>query len=119
LLVQLRARSALAAAAVASDRKQLLETAERDSRRLERENAHWSKPHADLIRAAVIASRGDKEAALSLLQESAHGFDSVDMALYAAAARYRQGQLLGGTEGSELIDAARSWMANQKIQNPA
>jgi hypothetical protein len=41
------------------------------------------------------------------------------MALYAAAARYRRGKLLGGDAGRALEDAARSWMAGQGVVNPA
>jgi hypothetical protein len=41
------------------------------------------------------------------------------MPLFAAAARYRRGELLGGTEGTTLIDEAASAMANENIREPA
>jgi hypothetical protein len=62
--------------------------------------------------------RGDKARALPLCEEAARGFDATEMALYAAAARHRQGELTGGDAGRELIAAAESWMTAQKITNP-
>jgi hypothetical protein len=44
---------------------------------------------------------------------------SADMALYAAAARRRLGELLAGDEGRQLIDYSAAWMTKQGIKNPA
>jgi hypothetical protein len=41
------------------------------------------------------------------------------MALYAAAARRRLGELLGGDEGREAIVESESWMLKHQIKNPA
>jgi hypothetical protein len=40
------------------------------------------------------------------------------MALYAAAARRRLGELRGGDEGRELIAQSEQWMSKQQIKNP-
>jgi hypothetical protein len=38
---------------------------------------------------------------------------------YAAAARYRRGQLIGGDAGRELVETAADWMRNHQMVNPA
>ncbi len=118
-MLSLRARSALVAAMTARDRKPYLRVAERDARRLERERMHWSEPLARLIRAGIAVLRGDSARALGLLDTAAPGLEAADMGLFAAAARYRQGQLLGGEQGRALRTKAHAWMAGQKVKNPS
>ena len=117
----LRARLALAAACEKGGEqgRRMLLVAEGDARRLRRLGAPWIDSQAQLILAGVAATRGDDEQAVRLLQEASAGFDSADMALYAAAARNRLGTLLGGDEGRALRKAADGWMASEKIRAPA
>jgi eukaryotic-like serine/threonine-protein kinase len=111
----LRALSALAAAS-AGRRTDLLETAERDARRLERAKIPWADPLARLIRAGVAGRRGQ---AASLLADAASLFDAVQMSLWAAATRRRLGEVRGGREGQDLSDQANAFMKGQQIRNPA
>ena len=46
-------------------------------------------------------------------------FDAVEMHLYAAAARYREGALRGGNAGAPVRDGAIAWMRGQGVGNPA
>ncbi|WP_437624417.1 serine/threonine-protein kinase [Sorangium sp. So ce1151] len=123
LLHHLRASAALEAAAReggdARRSRALLREAERDAERLSREGAPWVDPMAASLRAAVAAQRGHTAAALSLLASAAAGFDAREMALFAACARRRRGELLGGEEGRSLVGAADAWMAGQGVRNPA
>jgi hypothetical protein len=117
VMLHLRARSAVAAASSFASRD-LLIAAARDARRIERERMTWSQPLAWLIRAAVASATGDSSSGVKLLTAAAAGFDEADMALYAAAARTRCGQLLGGDEGVRITSSANQWMTNHGIRNP-
>jgi hypothetical protein len=41
------------------------------------------------------------------------------MSLYAAAARRRLGEMIGGDRGRQLVAQAEEWMTKQQIKNPA
>jgi hypothetical protein len=111
-------RCAVAAAAVAADPRPLLAAAEGYARRLDRQRVAWASAWSLLIRAGAASVRGDA-GARALLTDAVAAFDSVDMGLYAAAARRRLGGLLGGNEGRALIQQADAWMTAQAIRNPA
>ncbi|HEY7423795.1 MAG TPA: hypothetical protein VH682_06070, partial [Gemmataceae bacterium] len=76
-------------------------------------------PQALQLRAGMAVVRGRSTDALPLLQQAEDGFLSADMQLYAAVARRRLGQLLGGEAGRELVRDAEAWMTDQGIRNPA
>jgi serine/threonine protein kinase/tetratricopeptide (TPR) repeat protein len=114
----LRARLALASAAW-SDRERRLKTAEKLALKLEDERMAWSDPLAALIRAGVARSRGDDRKAAEMASLAIEGFEVTDMKLYAAAARRRLGEIIGGQRGAELIDVSEDWMRRQQIKNPA
>jgi serine/threonine protein kinase len=97
----------------------LLKVAETDARSIQRENMPWSNPLALLLHAAVAAARTDREHAADLLGAAEAGFDTANMALYAAAVRRRRGELTPGDDGRRMIEAADAWMALQKVRNPA
>ncbi len=87
-------------------------------RRLEKQNHPWSKPLARLIRAGLATADGDRTAALDHLVAAAAGFDALRMALYAAAARRRRGQLLGAPDGTPFVADADAWMKGQGVARP-
>ncbi len=41
------------------------------------------------------------------------------MGHYAAAARWRRGELVAGDEGRSIIENAAAWMAGRQIKEPA
>jgi hypothetical protein len=116
-----RARSALSAAAdmPTANRVALLREAERDARRIEHQRTPWGNALALLVRGGVAATRGDVDAASTLLTSAEQALLALDMALHAASARRHRGQLLGGEEGRRLVVEADRWMAGQRIRNPA
>jgi len=119
--LQLRARLALASAVRSSGgpHENLLRDAARDARLIERERTPWGLTLARLVRAGIAATRSEPEEAVRLLQHTEEELEGLDMALYAAAARRRRGELLGGEEGRSLVEAADAWMSGQDIKNPA
>jgi hypothetical protein len=54
-----------------------------------------------------------------LLKSAAEGLDAADMELYASAARWRQGEILGGEAGGQRVADSKAWMTAQSIRNPA
>jgi tetratricopeptide (TPR) repeat protein len=116
-----RARSALATAEEGTaDRASSLRDAATTARRIERERMDGATPWAKLLRAGIaVAERAGSERAVPLLREAVSGFDSANMALYAAVSRRCLGALLGGDEGRELVGAADAWMTSEMIKSPA
>ncbi len=117
-VMHLRARLALASAHGAL-RKQRLSIAKTCADRIARENMPWSNPLANMTYAALANQRGDRARAAGFARQALDGFEAVDMALYAAAARRRLGELIVGEDGRQLISDAEGWMTRQQIKNPA
>lgn len=116
--MHLEARSALAAAMGAADPRPLRRIAGRLARRIELERMPWSDPLALLLRAAMASGSGDGPGAAVLLAAAVDGFVRAEMGLYAAAARRRLGQTLGGARGRELVAEADARMREQGILRP-
>jgi hypothetical protein len=119
--VFLRARAAVALAvqAPSGERASLLRHAERDARRLEREAMAWGDAMATLVAAAVATTRGQSERASHLAGSAEERFAAVEMEQFAAAARWRRGQLTAGAEGESLVAEACSRLEAQGVRNPA
>jgi serine/threonine protein kinase/tetratricopeptide (TPR) repeat protein len=115
--MQLRARVMLATT-TAGNKAGKLRLADKMARTMEKVNISWSKPFAILIRATVAQQRGETEGAKELLSQAISSFERVDMHLYAAAARHRLGEALGGKRGHQLVAEADGWMMEQGIKDP-
>jgi serine/threonine protein kinase/tetratricopeptide (TPR) repeat protein len=115
--MQLRARTIIATCAVRRDDSNL-ELVEKMARRMEKVKMSWSKPYATLLRAAVAEQRSDDAKATRLLSDAVQMFERAEMRLYAAAARRRLGEKVGGERGQQLIAEADAWMTEQKIKKP-
>ena len=115
----LHARGILASVAAGGLPPDALRWAERDARRIEKIGMAWSDPFADLIRASIAALRDDVPKAVAALASAETGFETADSGLYAAVARARRGELIGGVEGEKLVADADAWMASQRVASPA
>ncbi len=96
----LRARLAIAAAR--RDDVALLSEAEHSIGRAERERAPWVHALAGLARAGIARCRGDHEDALARLRQARAACEAADMTLFAAAAGWAAGAIVGGDEGAGL-----------------
>jgi tRNA A-37 threonylcarbamoyl transferase component Bud32 len=118
--LHLRARCALAAAASgAADAQRLIAVAERLATQISKEGMKWADPLAALLQAGVAFLRDDKQTTISLLSKGCAGFEGAHMKLYAAVAKRRLGEIIGGAKGELDIDNADCWMRDQKIKDPA
>jgi serine/threonine protein kinase len=123
----LQARSALAALRDAtadsttsnSRRRALLRESRKLINKLRNPKHHrWTHPLADLLQAELCVIEENPDAASALYEKAEAGLIANDLQLYARAARRRRGELLGGTDGHELVASATSWMHARGIQNP-
>jgi hypothetical protein len=120
-MVHVRGVTALAAAAAARDLATAgppLRVAQRAARELTSDPIAAFRPTGELLRAGIAALRGQTERALLILDTVAAQFDAVDMALHAAVARRRFGELSGGETGAARVADADAWMARQGIRSP-
>jgi serine/threonine protein kinase/tetratricopeptide (TPR) repeat protein len=116
----LKARTALAAAAVTpQNRAALIKIADHMAAKIDSEEMAWGQPLALTIQAGVAGLRGDVARVPVLLAAALAGFETADMALYAAAMRRLLGQVTPGDEGRQLVAQADEWMQRQQIKNPA
>lgn len=114
-----RASCALAAVRARPADRRSARLARRCANRLARERASWGAAIGGLINAALADLRGDRDQALRLIGIAASQLEGSGLGLYAAAARHRQGELLGGTAGRALVAGAEQWMAEQRISRCA
>jgi hypothetical protein len=118
-LIELRGRTALAAARTARRPRHLLRAAAWDAWRLDHEREPWACAHAQLLRAGIASARGDNARAIAGFRAAADQFERLEMLLHAAAARLRLGKLLGAAAGHAARSQAEQWMLDQTIRDPA
>jgi hypothetical protein len=116
-LVYLRARTAVAMSLAGGGAEHVTE-AERWARKLAGARAGGGRARADLVRAGIATHKSDRAATLAFLHKAEAGFEAADMAMHLAAARRWRGALVGGEEGTRLVDAGTAWMTSQLVVNP-
>jgi serine/threonine protein kinase len=93
------------------------ESACADARALRKTHMAYAPGWAALLEAAVAHCDGDLDQATEALQSAIANLDENQITLYAAAARRRLGQLLGGDSGKQLLARGDATMHEQGIQN--
>ena len=87
------------------------------ARRIERiRGLPIAAPHGWLIRAAVAHQEGRAAEAIGYLERAEAAFETAGMALYAAAARRRRGELIDGDPGRDLVTAADAAMGERGVR---
>ena len=117
-VLQCQCRSAVAAAAAAANPEPLRTVAEQIARKLLRKPIPFFHPAALLVRAGAALQRGDRGRSIRWLEQAVARADIQHVGLFAAAARRRLGETIGGETGRELIAQADQWMSSQDILNP-
>jgi len=113
----LRGRAVLARAHAERSRETLAEL-DHVSHRLDRQHMPGAHALSNLLAAGAARLAGDDERAAGLLAQAESRFQTASMALCAAAARRRRGELVGGSAGARLVTGADRWMSGQTIKNP-
>ena len=102
-----------------SERAGLLRVVENDLDELRGEQTLWATPFVELIHAGMMTLHRQQARAVQGLRAAEQGFRAVDMHLYAAVARRRCGQILGGAAGADIIASADMAMSEQGVRNPS
>jgi hypothetical protein len=123
-LLQLRAGLALASADELEARgepgraRALRRAARRHARRLAAHPLGRARPIAWLIQAALDVAAGRQRSALGQLEAAALGFEQQHLRLFAAAARFRLGQVAGEPQagGAHLAEARAVFQAQGVVR---
>jgi hypothetical protein len=118
--VHLRARTAIAAAAVSPQgRRSYLREALRCARKLDRERIPWGKALSLFIRAGAASIEDQPAQTLDLLDKAEQFARAASMGFYVAAAQYCRGKLIGGSKGRELVAEAEDWATSRGVVYPS
>lgn len=112
-----RGLSAVAAASAGFDRSRALRAADHYARELGREKLLYGRAMGLLVRAGVRAVENDHDAALGALGKAIPMLDAADWGYLAACARHRQGEILGGSAGRDLVARSRAFFDAQGVKN--
>jgi serine/threonine protein kinase len=112
-----RGLSAVAAAAEGHDVSRALRAAAHYGKRLIREKTPYAPSMGYLVHAGAHAVRGDLGRALSALDTAIPLLDAADLGYLAACARYRRGELAGGSIGEHEVSRSRAFFEAQGVTN--
>lgn len=111
------AAAALGASAVGSERDRWVVTLRRAIATLGERDGLATRALAALYEGALESQIGDAENALAHLRGALACFDHAGMGMFAAAARRRLGQLVGGDEGRALRERGEDFMHAEGVDD--
>jgi hypothetical protein len=115
-----RGRTALALAAHSerAERQALVREAETMARQLAGRDVAWAAPFASTLRAGISLLQGERQDAAVHWEAAVQGFETAELPMNAAIAKQRLAELIGGTRGQVLRDAASTWFRAEGIRDP-
>jgi eukaryotic-like serine/threonine-protein kinase len=118
VLPELRVRSALAAYFHEAKNPRHLSDAAKFIQQMGRVRVPYSEALAAPLRAGLMYVNGDRAGAVAQLGNAVRLLEAQGMGLFAAAARYRYGQLVNDGSAEDQKSAALEWMNSVGIKNP-
>jgi eukaryotic-like serine/threonine-protein kinase len=115
---QLLARLLVASAPTSRHPERARVEAKRLSERIAKHDVGYAQTYGALLLAAVAHQRGEAFEETRALEHAVRAADAAELGQYAAAARFRLGQRIGGAAGQTLLAEARAWMQQQEIREP-
>ncbi len=73
---------------------------------------------ATICKGMIAEASGDRDTALARYRAALAGLESADAHLFAHAARYRVGRIVGGDEGTALCADVRAWLTREGVREP-
>ena len=73
---------------------------------------------ARICEGIIAEATGNPEAALALYRSALPGLERAEAHMFAHAARYRVGKLIGGDEGAQLCAEVHGWLKREGVRAP-
>jgi serine/threonine protein kinase/tetratricopeptide (TPR) repeat protein len=99
--------------------RRMLRVAARAAKKLERDGALPYVGMAQLLRGTAAAIRDNADVARAELEAAAASFERANMRMYAACAKRRLGQLVGGEPGQALVAESDALITREGLAVPA
>jgi hypothetical protein len=112
------ARAVLARAEREADPSSAHRDAARAARLLRRSGVPWARAASRLLRAAMHARVGERDAAVAELCGARAGFEAEEMKAYVAACNARLAELVEGAEAETAHAAAFGYLREQQVKRP-
>lgn len=103
--------------AAAAKRTEWLAALDTSATALERDGTLVARGLLELLRSAREFATADRLGALASLRRAVALLDDAELAMQAAAARRRLGQMIGGDEGRMLVEVGTAAMQSQSIKD--